>query len=100
MVTQVILNDNIGSLIVIQVKRSITKDVRYDSPTSFTCFNGEKTIPASAVNDDYCDCKDASDEPGTSACQEGRFYCLNLHHKGEYILSPRVNDSLCGIVSY
>jgi len=31
----------------------------------FTCLNGERTIDFAAVNDDYCDCSDGSDEPGT-----------------------------------
>jgi protein kinase C substrate 80K-H len=31
----------------------------------FKCFDGSLTVPLSAVNDDYCDCKDGSDEPGT-----------------------------------
>jgi hypothetical protein len=29
---------------------------------------GAVTIPCSRVNDDFCDCPDGSDEPGTAAC--------------------------------
>ncbi|KAJ3413355.1 hypothetical protein HDV05_008137 [Chytridiales sp. JEL 0842] len=62
---------------------------------SFACLDGEKSIPASAVNDDYCDCADGSDEPGTSACVDGVFYCTNEGHIGASIPSSRVNDGVC-----
>lgn len=65
----------------------------------FTCLDGSRTISLAAVNDDYCDCPDGSDEPGTSAC-EGRpaafFYCENKGHMPARILSSRVNDGICG----
>jgi Glucosidase II beta subunit-like len=28
------------------------------------CFDGSKRVASSAVNDNYCDCTDGSDEPG------------------------------------
>lgn len=74
--------------------------------TSFTCLDGSKTIPASAVNDDYCDCPDGSDEPGTPACagtldkqgasvERPTFYCLNEGHIPGRVFSSRVNDGIC-----
>ncbi|XP_041359003.1 glucosidase 2 subunit beta-like isoform X2 [Gigantopelta aegis] len=66
---------------------------------SFTCLSTPDgsvvSIPFIYVNDDYCDCEDGSDEPGTAACENSRFYCENKGYKGEYILSSRVNDGIC-----
>ncbi|KAF9206651.1 hypothetical protein BGZ49_002060 [Haplosporangium sp. Z 27] len=66
-----------------------------DSNGQWRCLDGQKTIPFSAVNDDYCDCKDGSDEPGTSACGTGYFYCANVGHVGSSIKTSRVNDGVC-----
>uniref|UniRef100_A0A0N5ADW0 Glucosidase 2 subunit beta n=1 Tax=Syphacia muris TaxID=451379 RepID=A0A0N5ADW0_9BILA len=67
----------------------------YNTGSTFTCFDGSKTIDFSKVNDDFCDCLDGSDEPGTSACQKGVFHCMNLGYKPEDIPSSRVNDQIC-----
>ncbi|OMH80389.1 Glucosidase 2 subunit beta, partial [Zancudomyces culisetae] len=53
-----------------QIRGANPKDAeRYvaDKDGKFSCFDGKKKIPIAWVNDDYCDCEDGSDEPGTSA---------------------------------
>ncbi|XP_062540948.1 uncharacterized protein LOC134208982 isoform X2 [Armigeres subalbatus] len=68
----------------------------------FRCLNIKREISWSKVNDDYCDCpEDGSDEPGTNACEKGRYYCrFQKRHqtgRGGYVSVPssRVNDGIC-----
>ncbi|CAI7604582.1 Glucosidase 2 subunit beta [Penicillium manginii] len=92
----------------------------YQDQETFTCIsNPSVKIPFSAVNDDFCDCPDGSDEPGTSACSHlsrnspltvaerpgysdvdlavalPGFYCKNKGHKPSFVPFQRVNDGIC-----
>ena len=67
----------------------------YVPTKDFTCLDGSDSLPFSYVNDDYCDCNDGSDEPGTSACANAVFFCPNKGHQSKYLLSSRVNDNIC-----
>lgn len=67
----------------------------------FTCDNGAKVLAWTEFNDDYCDCEDGTDEPGTSACagrtqsSDQGFYCRNVGHIAKLISSSFVNDGVC-----
>ncbi|KAF8591551.1 hypothetical protein K439DRAFT_906236 [Ramaria rubella] len=65
------------------------------SHPTWQCLDDSHIISWTAVNDDYCDCPDGSDEPGTSACPDTTFYCINEGHIGGRIASSRVNDGVC-----
>ncbi|KAF2473099.1 uncharacterized protein BDR25DRAFT_332777 [Lindgomyces ingoldianus] len=91
----------------------------YKDGDSFTCIsNPTVKLDISRLNDDYCDCPDGSDEPGTSACSylsplsppqpselgKGQFnetpalpgyYCKNKGHLPSYVPFTAVNDGIC-----
>nr|XP_043612867.1 glucosidase 2 subunit beta-like isoform X2 [Erigeron canadensis] len=59
------------------------------------CKDGSRTFTKSQLNDDFCDCFDGTDEPGTSACPTGKFYCRNAGHNSLTVFSSRINDGIC-----
>lgn len=73
----------------------ISKASLYNPERDFECFDGSRKMLFERVNDDYCDCADGSDEPGTAACTNGRFYCQNAGYEGQYISASHVNDGVC-----
>ncbi|EEZ98119.2 glucosidase 2 subunit beta [Tribolium castaneum] len=74
---------------------SLSRASLYNPDRNFLCFDNSKSIPFSQVNDEYCDCPDGSDEPGTSACPNGVFHCTNAGHKPLNLAASRVNDGIC-----
>lgn len=65
---------------------------------TFTCIKSMETIDFKRINDDYCDCSDGTDEPGTNACPDSIFYCKNQagpRHFPKSFPSSRINDGIC-----
>jgi hypothetical protein len=61
----------------------------------FQCTDGSSA--RAVLNDDYCDCKDGSDEPGTSACSDrlaGRPVFLCKGPDGTHVFASRVQDGV------
>ncbi|CAF3677316.1 unnamed protein product [Adineta steineri] len=84
---------NVEQIVLRGVQTSLLS--MYIPSKPFTCLDGSLTIPYEFVNDDYCDCKDGTDEPGTSACPNGRFFCENKGYVGSLIPSHFVGDGVC-----
>ncbi|XP_010536811.1 PREDICTED: glucosidase 2 subunit beta-like [Tarenaya hassleriana] len=67
----------------------------YKSSSEIKCKDGSNKFTKAQLNDDFCDCLDGTDEPGTSACPNGKFYCRNAGHSPLILFSSRVNDGIC-----
>ncbi|KAL0720457.1 hypothetical protein Bca4012_035056 [Brassica carinata] len=70
-------------------------DEKYFESETIRCKDGSKSFPRDRLNDNFCDCLDGTDEPGTSACPNGRFYCRNIGSSPKFVYSSRVNDRIC-----
>ncbi|KAG6738870.1 hypothetical protein POTOM_058493 [Populus tomentosa] len=71
-------------------------DEKYFGSQVIKCKDGSKSFSRDRLNDNFCDCLDGTDEPGTSACPSGKFYCRNAGSTPKFIFSSRVNDQICG----
>ncbi|KAL6614511.1 hypothetical protein ACP70R_036781 [Stipagrostis hirtigluma subsp. patula] len=71
------------------------QDEAYFAPQVIACRDGTGYFPRSRLNDGFCDCPDGTDEPGTSACPEGKFYCRNTGDAPRFLFSSFVNDKIC-----
>ncbi|KAF5735681.1 glucosidase 2 subunit beta-like isoform X1 [Tripterygium wilfordii] len=67
----------------------------YKASDTIKCKDGSKKFSKAQLNDDFCDCTDGTDEPGTSACPGGKFYCRNAGHAPVLLFSSRINDGIC-----
>ncbi|VVB03106.1 unnamed protein product [Arabis nemorensis] len=70
-------------------------DEKYFESDIIRCKDGSKSFFRDRLNDNFCDCLDGTDEPGTSACPNGKFYCRNIGSSPKFVYSSRVNDRIC-----
>ncbi|KAL6945171.1 hypothetical protein ACO0QE_002617 [Hanseniaspora vineae] len=84
--------------------KKLYQPLEIDGELKWRCLNNpEILLSYDQINDDYCDCPDGSDEPGTSACSDVRsknpdsvqFFCENKGFQSYYIDSSKVDDGTC-----
>ena len=61
---------------------------------AFKCDDGTLFLDE-RVNDDFCDCKDGTDEAATGACNNQPFVCPCKPHTPKVVFASRVNDGIC-----
>lgn len=74
---------------------SVVVEEKYFAAKVIRCKDGSNSFTRDRINDDFCDCVDGTDEPGTSACPEGKFYCRNIGNMPQFLRSSHVNDRYC-----
>ncbi|KAI9922434.1 hypothetical protein PsorP6_000624 [Peronosclerospora sorghi] len=84
----------------VQIQGVAPRDQGKYAGTDFTCLVDGKaaTLPSRRVNDNFCDCDDGDDEPGTAACSHvlsSQFYCANEGFFPETIPTSRIQDGVC-----
>ncbi|KAL8483906.1 hypothetical protein ACS0TY_026552 [Phlomoides rotata] len=65
-------------------------DTKYYEAELVKCKDGSKSFTRDCLNDNFCDCTDGTDEPGTSACLSGRFYCRNTGSTPRFLFSSHI----------
>ncbi|KAF6772489.1 hypothetical protein AHF37_08643 [Paragonimus kellicotti] len=73
----------------------LSKSAFYQLGKPFSCLDGSTVLPPHKINNNYCDCADGSDEPGTPACNNGIFHCRDVQYKSVSLRSAFVNDGIC-----